>query len=158
MLLNDVTEMAIRLMIQHDLSGWKFKFSRGKNILGFCQYTKGYEKNWRLNKSTHAIGDCFIALSHHFVTINDETNRDTILHEIAHALSPGHGHDYYWKSVCVQIGANPERLAPKTIKSPVPKYKAVCSDCGRVFRRHHMRSAKYLCSNCKVYLSFRTVA
>ena len=36
--------------------------------------------------------------------------RDTILHEIAHALvGPGHGHDAVWKRKCREVGARPER-------------------------------------------------
>ena len=38
--------------------------------------------------------------------------RDTILHEIAHALvGPGHGHDAVWKAKCVEVGAKPEAAA-----------------------------------------------
>ena len=39
-----------------------------------------------------------------------EEVRDTILHEIAHALvGPGHGHDAVWKRQCIEIGARPVR-------------------------------------------------
>ena len=35
--------------------------------------------------------------------------RDTILHEVAHALTPGDNHGPLWRRVCRQIGARPER-------------------------------------------------
>lgn len=36
---------------------------------------------------------------------------DTLLHEIAHAMSPFHGHDKYWKRCCKIIGATPSARA-----------------------------------------------
>lgn len=63
-------------------------------------------KNWtvELNKSVHKFGRCGhrtrrIILSAPLVELNtpDEV-RDTILHEIAHALTPNHrGHSARWK-------------------------------------------------------------
>ena len=39
-----------------------------------------------------------------------EEVRDTILHEVAHALvGPGHGHDTVWKATAAQVGARPQR-------------------------------------------------
>ncbi len=48
-----------------------------------------------------------------FVTRCDyKLNKDTILHEIAHALCPNHeGHGKLWKKTCVKIGAIPQEIS-----------------------------------------------
>lgn len=41
---------------------------------------------------------------------NEEAIKDTVLHEIAHAMAGGHHHhDRVWVSCCNRIGANPSR-------------------------------------------------
>jgi len=136
------------LMHEHGLlaAGWKFDFSRGKKTLGLCSYS---------NRT--------IFLSRHFAEINswDPEMKDTVLHEIAHALvGHKHGHDWFWKMKCREIGANPNRLAtgeglvaPK--RNPEKKYKATCS-CGKVYKIQ--RKGKYFnfyrCRACKEKLVF----
>lgn len=58
---------------------------------------------------------------------------DTILHEIAHALTPGSGHGSAWKLKCIEIGADPQRCKDgAVVKSPPYKYKVICPGCKRV--------------------------
>lgn len=82
-------------MREHGLieKGWKFAFNnRLKRVLGRCWDSK------RL-----------LELSTAYVQANDEKLvLDTILHEIAHALSPGDGHGKVWHATCVRIGAVPK--------------------------------------------------
>ena len=48
-----------------------------------------------------------ITLSKEFVEkAQEDMVKDTILHEIAHALTKGHHHDQVWKAKCVEIGGN----------------------------------------------------
>lgn len=68
--------------------------------------------------------------------------RDTVLHEVAHALvGPGKGHGDEWKAKCVEVGAAPKRLknGAKGEQPPInrqtPKWVARCCDCGHVIRR-----------------------
>src|SRR5262245_51513217 len=87
---------ARRLMDLHGLSDWSFAYNRRKRRLGLCYYPRK-----RLELSVHLVA-----------RNGDAEVRDTILHEIAHALTgPGHGHDAAWKAACVRVGARPERLA-----------------------------------------------
>ena len=70
-------------MTRHGLHGWAFRFNRCKQAMGLCVYHRRS-----------------IELSIYFVERDNpvEEIRDTILHEIAHALvGPGHGHDKVWK-------------------------------------------------------------
>ena len=74
--------LAETLLAEHGLSTadppWTFRFNRRKRALGTCHY-----------------GPRRIELSSHFVVANDPDEvRDTVLHEIAHALAgpmAGHG-------------------------------------------------------------------
>lgn len=75
---------------------WRFKWNDRKKALGVC-----------------AFGDKTIQLSRTWTEACDvEMVRDTILHEVAHALAgPAENHGAVWRSWCLAIGANPQRLA-----------------------------------------------
>ncbi len=102
-------KLAIAKMKEHGLikKGWEFKFDYAKRRLGVCKITK-VEK--------------VIGLSKYWVKgLSEDEVLDTILHEIAHALTPGEGHKQAWKDMCVKIGARPDRLAD--VKVPVKEVK-----------------------------------
>src|SRR5690606_2786854 len=105
----DAARLARDLMRQHRLHAWTFAFNRAKRGMGLCRYT-----------------DRRIELSIHFVTRNDEAEvRDTILHEIAHALAgPEAGHGERWKRQCLAIGATPERCGSAAM--PAGRWRALC--------------------------------
>lgn len=96
---------ARRLMRLHGLRGWKVKTVNDYNELGCC---------WYAPKTIH--------LSWPFWKVNSmRVNRDTVLHEIAHALLPPRkrDHDREWKQVAKKIGAIPMRTAKH--KNPTRK-------------------------------------
>jgi SprT-like family len=94
--LAEAEKLAKGLMQQHGLSGWEFKWDRAKKRLGCCNYTRKR-----------------ISLSAFQTRVRGEMEvKDTILHEIAHALLPPRsGHGKLWKAKCVEIGAKPVRCA-----------------------------------------------
>jgi predicted SprT family Zn-dependent metalloprotease len=130
----EVQQLARGLFADHGLEGWSFGFNRRKLQMGVCLY-----------------GPRQIALSIHFVELNDDgAVRDTLLHEIAHALvGPGHGHDAVWRAKCREIGARPERLG-WDVTMPTGPWQAVCGNCGRLHHRH--RKPKHMvgwhCAYC----------
>src|SRR5436190_12975378 len=100
-------QLAEDLMRLHKLSPkWSFKFDRSKVSFGKCHYGKKQ-----------------ISVSRYLVELNGEDEvRDTILHEIAHALAPrGAGHGTAWRSVAKSIGCNGRRCYGAEVARPAPK-------------------------------------
>jgi len=112
--------LARSLLSSHGLDTWSFTFNRSKTNMGLCRYAE------RL-----------IELSLHFVERNStETIRNTLLHEIAHALAGrAAGHGPAWRAVCLRIGARPERLS-LDCDMPEGRWQATCGGCGRLHHRH----------------------
>ena len=75
-------------MARHGLGDWTFQFDRAKRRFGACNYT------------TRTI-----SLSRTLTRLNDDAAvRETLLHEIAHALTPGAGHGPAWQVKCLEFG------------------------------------------------------
>ena len=75
--------------------GWKVAYDRCKARLGMCDHDRR-----TLSFSRHLIAGG-----------TPRDMRDTILHEIAHALvGRRHAHDTTWRQVALEIGCNGERL------------------------------------------------
>jgi predicted SprT family Zn-dependent metalloprotease len=115
----EVIQLATDLFAAHGLHDWSFGLNRRKRSLGMCFY-----------------GRRVIELSIYLVENNDASEvRDTLLHEIAHALvGPEHAHDAVWQQKCCEIGARPERCGQAWM--PPGRWQAVCSSCGQRFHRH----------------------
>jgi predicted SprT family Zn-dependent metalloprotease len=137
MQLTEAKKLAINLMEQHGLldKGWYFEFDNARRRFGVCRY------------GTKSIG-----LSKHLVSLNDEARvKNTILHEIAHALvGPGYGHDHVWRRKAIEIGCDGQRCySSKVVETPESRYIAECKGCGKVHKRHKMtRSLKFGSSSC----------
>lgn len=142
---NDAYQYATMKLREHGLfdKGWRFNWNRRKRALGLCDYRK---KSVELSEIQFQI-------------ITGEKAKDTILHEIAHALA-GHNakHGPVWKAWCRQVGANPERAyRPSSDEmvqmAHVAKYRITCSKCRGEWpanrkRKHSM--ALYICPTCNI--------
>ncbi len=90
--LNGVAGMARRLMDEHGLTGWTLAFGEARTRLGTCHFRHHVIRISR----THALEG------------SEEQIRDTVLHEIAHAIAGyGAGHGPLWKATARRIGATP---------------------------------------------------
>jgi predicted SprT family Zn-dependent metalloprotease len=131
--------LAIKLMRQHGLNDWQFQFDGAIRRAGVCKYPRG-DRPGR------------IGLSVPFCERNsDEEVRDTILHEIAHALvGSGHGHDAVWKAKCREIGAKPVRCYGEAVDMPTGSWRAVCGGCNKIHSRQRKprRMEGWLCKKC----------
>lgn len=130
----EAQQLARTLMQQHGLFHWTFAFNRRKRSLGICVYEPRR-----------------IELSLPYVIANHvESIRDTILHEIAHALAGQHAHHGpKWKAVCRQIGATPQRC-DTVAQMPKGRWTARCPGCQKEFNRHKRpkRNRNYHCAAC----------
>lgn len=126
----NVNIMALVLLEYHGLPEWGFGFNYNLRRAGVCFFPL-------LGQPGR------IELSIHYVTRNSFQHvRDTLLHEIAHALvGVGHGHDEIWKAKCREIGAKPLVGYGADIKMPDGKWQATCPKCHKVFHRHRKPKA-----------------
>lgn len=120
----------IELMNYHGLTDWNFFFDRAVVRFGLCSYK---------NKT--------ISLSKTLTELNNwERIKNTMLHEIAHALvGPGHGHDRVWERKALEIGCDGKKYySRKNTIQPKYKYEATCVH-GKVFTRVKKPRAEYSC-------------
>ena len=141
--LDEARTLAHLLIQQHKLTGWTFRFDNARRRFGCCRY-----------------GQQAITLSRYLVFLNSEEQvRDTLLHEIAHALTPGDGHGRRWKAKCREIGANPERCYDDTsVRSPLrpaPRYRLGCRNCQWWVDRRRITQHRYVCRKCRATLIYQ---
>jgi len=118
---------------EHGLSyrGWVGRFDEAKKRFGMC-----------------SPGRKEISLSRPLVELNDEDEvRDTILHEIAHALADlehgeACGHDERWKVVCRRIGARPERCFDDSVPTPDAPWVLVHRETGEIHGSFQRKPAR----------------
>jgi predicted SprT family Zn-dependent metalloprotease len=132
--------LAYELMERHGLlrQGWLFRWSGGKRQLGCAQVVK---KRSPLTGKT--IEKKYIKLSRHLVRLNsDDEVRETILHEIAHAIAGvKNGHNHVWKAACIRVGAKPVRLAGEEVKVVAGRFTLLCLGCKQALGTRHRRVA-----------------
>lgn len=108
------------LMREHGLTvkGWRPKINtRASRRLGCCSY-----RNKTLDISAWHVDNGTV-----------EAIRDTMLHEIAHALAGPHTeHGPEWQAACRRIGARPEQYARKEDCNTPPWRLAVKHRDGRI--------------------------
>ena len=133
-------KLCIELMNQHGLTkekGWTFEWFKSKNTAGRCSY-RGVS---RFFGGIHPEGGQ-IKLSN-IITLarQEETVRNTILHEIAHGLTKGHGHDGVWVRKAMSIGCDGKRCftaceGVKELQETLSrdKYFAECPKCKQDFK------------------------
>ncbi|MEZ0166294.1 SprT-like domain-containing protein [Kineococcus sp. LSe6-4] len=122
--------MARELLDRHGLDGWTVVLDRAKTRAGVCRADRRE-----------------IGLSAPLTALHTEAEvRDTVLHEIAHALvGPGHGHDAVWRAAARRIGCSGERTsgAPR----PPGAWTGTCP-AGHVLTRHRRPTRVVACARC----------
>ncbi len=124
--------LAEDLLVHHGLRSWTFRFDRAKTRAGACRGR-----------------DRVISLSMHVTRLHDEAEvRDTILHEIAHALAgPSHGHDDVWKEIALSIGGSGLRCVSPDAPRVEGPWQGRCPG-GHTVTRHRAPTRVLLCRRC----------
>jgi len=129
---DSVQNMAIKYMVMYGLftHKWNFYFDNARSRVGFCSHRKK-----------------IISLSREYIPQLERSEvKDTILHEIAHALvGSGNGHNHIWKQKAIDIGCNGKRLYLGDA-CVIPKYKGTCPRCERAIFRN--KRTNISCSKC----------
>ncbi len=116
---------ALAKLAEHGLKGWVFGFDVSRRRLGLCDYNRKR-----------------VSISHHLLGKSDFEVRETILHEISHALlwtetGVDHGHDEVWKARARSIGSLGTRLGRDMRVKRM--WRATCGRCGTVHKSLTLR-------------------
>ncbi|MGW4947437.1 SprT-like domain-containing protein [Actinoplanes sp. NPDC004185] len=105
-------ELAARLMDQHGLTGWRLVLDNARTRAGICHSDRKV-----------------IGLSRHLMSLySPDQVRETVLHEIAHALvGPRHGHDRVWRAAARRIGCSGQRCMPVDAPKVDGAWEGVCA-------------------------------
>jgi len=133
----ETIKLAAELMEKH-LAGkfWRFELDNAKKRAGLCSY----------------IERCIYISRVYLVVASDADVRDTILHEVAHAIAgPEAGHGRMWKLTASSIGARPERCAAPEIAKALAAdspWQGTCLDCGNLWGYTRAPKARTMASGC----------
>ena len=134
--LKGALDTAATLMREHGLHGWTVRLDNARRRAGQCDYRRRE-----------------ISLSRHYVRhAEDDHIRDTILHEIAHALvGPHHGHDAVWRRKAREIGCSATRCHTLNFASEpwLMRCPEGCFEVGR-----HRRKPGLVCAQCRSPVEF----
>lgn len=130
--LNDARLLGRRLLDQHGLTDWTLVLDRAKRRAGVCR-----------------PGRRQIGLSAPLTALHPEAEvRDTILHEIAHALvGPQHGHDAVWRATALRIGCSGERCSSQDVPAIDGDWIGECA-AGHRITRHRRPERPATCRQC----------
>jgi len=137
--LKEAEQLALTMIETHltnqGITGWTFKWHNSIKILGTCSYKYKrimLSKRWSLTNSKEEV-------------------LDTILHEIAHAMTPeDEGHGELWKAACRKIGAKDARLYSGKVKATdvaVPTHVIYHIETGKIYKTYFRKPSKRLYSS-----------
>lgn len=134
--LAELVALGLEEIQKHRLKEWIFRFDNSVSRAGVCKYE---------NK--------LIAVSNiHCLTHNHEVVRDTVLHEIAHALAgPKHYHDEEWVRIAKSIGCTAKVRSDERIERT--RYIQTCTSC-KWGRRLQRRVRNRKCRSCGKPVSY----
>jgi predicted SprT family Zn-dependent metalloprotease len=130
--LDEARRMALELLEEHGLRGWTFAFDQAKRRAGICRHQRRQ-----------------IGLSAPLTRLHPEAEvRDTILHEIAHALvGARHGHDEVWRAAARRIGCSGERCTSPDAPAIEGPWAGTCP-AGHRLTRHRRPARPVACGRC----------
>jgi predicted SprT family Zn-dependent metalloprotease len=125
-----ILQLAMDLIRQNELHEWRFRFDHSTRRAGCCNFH-----------------DKLISISFELArNASDKDIRDTVLHEIAHALvGKQHNHDAVWKAKAREIGCSGERT--HRLVFSLPRYHVTCENrCWK--HTAERRQRRLVCRTC----------
>ena len=155
----EILALARTQMNKHGLTGWQVQFIQSKSVAGLCWTYMWHADPARSRGRIELSTDFFDVFSDHDIL-------DTILHEIAHALTKDvtakyesgrkkgrtrrivHGAD--WKATAKRIGCSGERCVSVNAARPEGRYKGICPNGHETVRHRLTHTAKHStsCEKC----------
>ena len=128
----EALRLARALLREHGLEDWQVTLDRAKTRAGSCRF------------HTRTI-----TLSRALTELHSEAEvRETILHEIAHALvGPEHGHDAIWRAQAKKIGSTGARCVDPRAPRVRADWQGRCP-AGHSTGRHRAPTAPMSCARC----------
>ena len=138
----------LALIEEYAPEGTQFQWDNATRRFGSCRYS--------YNRLTGKYFNFVITISYPLATRNTwDVVRLTVLHEIAHALTPGHNHDTIWKRECLRIGGDGKRCYRGeedggNVNTIPTKWLGVCPACGYTYTRNRRcRGGTYHCDRTR---------
>lgn len=134
--LREANTLAVKLMDEHNLfaKGWRFQFDRARRRSGCCHYSVR-----------------MITVSSAYASLNEESLvRNTLLHEIAHALvGSEHGHDSVWRAQAIAIGSDGKScIDANEVIMAAGSWQAICPGCGTTRHAYRRPRSQRSCGDC----------
>lgn len=135
----DALDLPRALLDRHGLIRWTVEWDSAKSRAGICRFRE------------QTIG-----LSAPLTRLHGEAEvRDTILHEIAHALAgPEAKHGPRWRQVARSIGCSAQRCVPETSERIAGTWLGVCP-AGHCITRHRAPTRVVTCPECSPAFDLR---
>lgn len=119
-------------LLNYYVSSYTFGFDKAQRRFGYC-----------VSRDNHA----FLSFSKTLTELNSEEQFiDTVLHEIAHALTPKAHHGREWKHVAIAIGCNGSRCYSGEVVQAPAKFVGKCPVCPKTI--HRLRRGRLACKTC----------
>jgi len=130
--LTRVRRWADALIALHLDPSWSFGFDNAKRRAGLCDYTRK-----RITVSRYLAA-----------RYDDETNHQTLLHEVAHAIAgPAAGHGRAWKTKARELGYVGGTTHRGETATELAPWVGVCP-AGHVAYRHRRTTRPTSCARC----------
>lgn len=125
-----------------NLSSWSLYIDDMEDKIGVCDY----------NNKTITLSSVFMRGAN----CNYAKIKKALLHEIAHAITPGHSHNTVWKNVCGKIGGDTRLSA--TMNPPGRNWSVNCAVCK--WRQEYIKKPDMngkVCGKCKTQPKVRYI-
>jgi len=140
----EVVRTARALLDEHGLKNVRITWTQAANTLGQCRFFKGYgatpPRAYELRFSRKV-----------FPHLSRSEQMQVITHEVAHAITPGHGHDAVWRSQHRSMGGNAQTCAnlSEEVLKATRKWRGECPN-GHVQYRAQKSAKMYRvsCGRC----------